>query len=189
MPSPIDDPNYGLRSAENLQRGIEDPKNPLNVSSLQGLNRTYGLSPFDQGQYRKDVSNVFGERKRGLATGAAGARRSLASRLGQQGSATPEFGFSAVDDSYLKSLGLLEGEQADANLAGLDKERQASQFNAGFLGNLVNTSTGRRIQGEQVKQGALNSGRDWLTNRENQPNTLDDILAVAGAAAPFLKFA
>lgn len=129
-----------------------------NIQGMGDVQSQYGLQPFDLQGYQSNVRQAYDPARRTMATKRGQAlRRSLSSR-----DATPGMTNAGVETAFAGADASLEGDQAQGELAGFDKQTQSNQYNANFL---------RQLFGDKE-----NSAYRKLGTKSNA-STFDDLMA------------
>jgi len=152
------------------------------VEGMGQIASKYGVTPFDIKAYNKGVGDLYGGKKRALGSSLGRRRQALTNRLGGQ-SANPEYAFSSLEGGYADAYAGLEGDEAGATLAGQDREREAQRYSAQLLAQLL----GKKEQFGLNKQGLRNQAVGGYLASLDQTSGFDDLLALGGTAAKFVK--
>lgn len=146
-----------------------------NISSLDDVYKNYGVKKFDLGGYKSQVKKAFDPARRTLATRLGQAKSSIFDRSGR--SATPGMKASAVEGDFANAFSGLEGQQANQELAGYDKESDQNMSIAQLFQSLLQNKDAGAVN----KLGAKNSTLQTYLNSLSGTSGFDDLLAGASA--------
>lgn len=145
------------------------------VNTLEDVMQKYGLRK----RSMDDVSRAMNPARGNLATRLAMMRSGAARRM-SGANAMPELTFGNIDNYGAQAFGELEGDIAEK---GLDVERTDEMNVANMLRQIL---AGKDVFGMNRLKGKSDSLDSYL-NSLSGASTFDDILALGGTAAKFIK--
>jgi len=169
-----------MRDAGDLLNGIDNLHSATEgINSIGDVRNTFGIGSFDKAGYEKGVAKSFDPARARLSTRMAQARKAVAARnngaLGQ-----PELNFSPVEQNYADAFASLEGNQAQAELAGFDKEQENNKSVASIMQQILSGRDSFALGKFGMKQNAMgmkqNGMAQYLSSLSDSTG-LDDILS------------
>jgi hypothetical protein len=160
-------------------------------SGFEGINTTgdvsnkFGVRPFDLGGYKKQVGATFAPSKRNLANRLAQARSEAGARMSSR-NATPEAMFNPIEGQYANAFGDLEGQQANAELGGYDKQTEQDRYIAGLLQSVLGSQDTYGLNKTSMKAGAMGGKTNAISNylqSLSDASTFDDLMSLLGTGA------
>ena len=147
------------------------------ISNIGSLKSSFGIDP-------NLVGNIFGGRRKSLASGRARALSSASARMSSR-VASPEVKFGGIESGYADALSNLESAQGGAEY---DQESKLTQLLYSILQGRDQFNLNKNQLQSQALGGQLQE-KQWDAS---QPGALDDILGILGGAAtvanPILGF-
>jgi len=169
---------------KNLGQEVElTPSEFEDVGTLGDVESRFGIKPFDVEEYQRRIGETYRPARQRLGSGLASARSAAASRLGGR-SATPEHAFAPIESQYFNDMSGLEGGQAEAELGAIDKGRQQDLISGSFLQDILARKDAYRMGKFGLRRGV---NADLLKLEESKSTPLEDLLAVGGTVAKFVK--
>lgn len=169
---------YGqlLRDVDSLGSSFGD------VNTAGDVRKKFGVSGFDLNAYKSGVKNTFDAKRKSLATNKASALN-RATRASSR-SATPGMSFSNILSSFASGDANLQGQEAEQELLGLDKQRSAELDVAKLLESSLRSKDDMAVQKLGLRGNALKGYLDSLSSSSG----FDDLLS-GGALAAKIGFA
>jgi len=152
------------------------------ITDKSSLEKTFGVDP-------NLVGNIFGARKRQLASGRARALSSASARMSTR-AATPEVAFGGIESGFADASSNLGAAQGQAELS---QQQSLMQM----LYNILQGNNQFNLQKNQLQTQALGGQLQEQQYEDSKPGFFDDLMSVlsfgtqaAGAAgglgwAPF----
>ena len=171
-----------IRRTSRLRSGFEG------IDDISDLSSKFGLTPFNLGGYKKDISSIYAPLQRALAS-RKGQRKALMSQNMPSSVANQYGAYNLIEGDYAGEFEDLLSKEAMQQALGYDKERAAQEFGAKFLGDVKARHGQFGLQREGLRGGQVGSKGsaigDYLSTLSDT-TLFEDILSGLGSAASFL---